>query len=624
MSFVLRVFDAEEQRIEVHEVLKPAARIGRAEGNDVRLPSTYVSREHALIRRQGDGFLLESVGTNPTLLGGQPVARNTAVPVKPDQEILIGRYSIFIEASLEDSPEATAVERRLADLVLDLHARLLERVDLRATDTQPGGGADVRLRQALDELVRQRLAATGEAGIARDVSDHALRESVEREVLQEVLRHRVAEERLQRMQGILGRLDSVLAGVVQGLCRTMGLNGGTGDVHADLRSAEAAFPAAFEQFRREASPDLRALLVRRHLLREVLNLTCGFGPLQDLLEIPGISEIMVVDKDRIYVERAGTLERVHRSFVTDEMLVGVIQRIVDPLGRRIDRSTPMVDARLPDGSRVNAVIPPLAVRGPCLTIRRFSKDPITVPDLIRFGSLTAPAADFLRACVAARRNLLISGGTGSGKTTLLNVLSSFIAESERIVTIEDSAELQLRQPHVVTLETRPPNVEGKGAYSIRDLVRNALRMRPDRVIVGECRGAEALDMLQAMNTGHDGSLTTLHANSPEDALLRLETMVLEAADLPVRAIRDQIEAAIHVIVQTRRLPSGKRMVTHVAEVVGRDPADGSIVTNPIFEEEGGRLHFSGYLPGFMDALVAKGGLDPARLFCRETPAEAAR
>ncbi|MDH3591266.1 MAG: CpaF family protein, partial [Planctomycetota bacterium] len=387
-----------------------------------------------------------------------------------------------------------------------------------------------------------------------------------------------------------------------------------GKLRADLRLVDQKFSILFEAFEQQASEQVRTLFVQRYLQREILNLVCGFGPLQDLLELPSISEIMVIHKDLIYVERDGELERLHRTFITDEILLSVIQRIVEPLGRRIDRSTPLVDARLPDGSRVNAVIPPLAVKGPCLTIRMFSKEPLTIEDLIAFGSLTQQAATFLEACVRSHRNVVVSGGTGSGKTTLLNILSSFIGEGERILTIEDSAELQLRQPHVVTLETRPANVEGKGAYTIRDLVKNALRMRPDRIVVGECRGGEALDMLQAMNTGHDGSLTTLHANNPTDALLRLETMVLQAVDLPVRAIRDQITAAVHIIIQAARLPSGKRMVTHVSEVIGIDPEAGTVLTNDIFEEKDQQLRFSGYLPSFMQEIADDGYLDPQTLF----------
>jgi pilus assembly protein CpaF len=297
----------------------------------------------------------------------------------------------------------------------------------------------------------------------------------------------------------------------------------------------------------------------------------GFGPIEPLLKEPTVSEIMINGPKQVYVERSGKLELVDVEFNDDEHVMRVIDRIVSPLGRRIDESSPTVDARLPDGSRVNAVIPPIALNGPTVTIRKFSKDPFTVDDLIRFGTFTAEMATFLKACVEARLNIVVSGGTGSGKTTMLNVLSSFIPDDERIVTIENAAELQLRQDHVVRLESRPPNIEGKGEVTIRDLVINSLRMRPERIVVGECRGGEALVMLQAMNTGHDGSMTTAHANSPRDTLSRLETMCLMAGmDLPVRAIREQIASAVDLIVQQDRLKDGTRKITNVTEVQGME------------------------------------------------------
>jgi pilus assembly protein CpaF len=310
---------------------------------------------------------------------------------------------------------------------------------------------------------------------------------------------------------------------------------------------------------------------RAQLLQDVTDDILGYGPIDGLLKDPDVSEVMVNGPDRVYVERAGKLTRTGATFADEAHLRRIIEKIVAQVGRRVDEATPMVDARLPDGSRVNAVIPPLAIGGPFLTIRKFAKDPFTVQDLINFGSFSPETARFLEACVKGRLNIIVSGGTGTGKTTALNVLSSFIPDDERVVTIEDAKELQLRQDHVLALESRPPNVEGKGEVRIRDLVRNALRMRPDRIVVGECRGGEALDMLQAMNTGHDGSLTTVHANSPRDSLSRVETMVLMAGmELPVRAIREQMASAIDLIVQLTRLRDGSRRVTHVSEVQGME------------------------------------------------------
>lgn len=354
---------------------------------------------------------------------------------------------------------------------------------------------------------------------------------------------------------------------------------------------------------------------RQRLIQQILDEILGYGPITPLLNDPDVNEIMVNGPSQIYVERKGKLELVPITFYDDQHVLHIIEKIVAPLGRRIDESQPMVDARLPDGSRVNAIIPPLALNGPTLTIRKFAKDPFKVEDLIRFGTLTQEMAQFLEVCVNSRLNLIVSGGTGSGKTTTLGVLSSYIPEGERIITIEDAAELQLRQAHVVTLETRPPNIEGKGAITIRDLVRNSLRMRPERIIVGEVRSGEALDMLQAMNTGHDGSLTTGHANTPRDMLSRLETMVLMAGmELPIRAIREQISSAIDVIVQQSRLRDGSRRITHITEILGME--GDVIVLQDIFrfEQTGvdkqgkveGYFRATGIRPHFMEKLLAAG------------------
>ncbi len=365
-------------------------------------------------------------------------------------------------------------------------------------------------------------------------------------------------------------------------------------------------------------------LDRDAFIGELLDEALGLGPLEPLLADASVTEIMVVDPATIYVERAGRLELTSTRFTDEERVRAVIERIVTPLGRRIDESQPLVDARLPDGSRVNAIIRPLALRGSCITIRRFPKRRLMVDDFLRLGSLTPRIAKFLERAVVAKKNILISGGTGSGKTTLLNVLSASIPSVERIVTIEDAAELQLHQPHVVALETKHANMEGRGAFTIRDLVRNSLRMRPDRIVVGECRGGEALDMLQAMNTGHDGSLTTIHANSPIEALSRLETLVLMAGvDLPSQAIREQIARSIHVIVQQTRLSDGSRKITHVSEIAELDP-NGRFEVHEIFEFEQtgvsqdgrviGDFEATGYLPSFLDEFMSRGLIRPGESF----------
>ncbi|WP_088036694.1 CpaF family protein [Evansella clarkii] len=354
---------------------------------------------------------------------------------------------------------------------------------------------------------------------------------------------------------------------------------------------------------------------RKRVVEELINDLTGFGPINPLLMDDEVSEVMVNGPDQVYCERKGKLVLTNVKFRDNDHVLHVIEKIVAPLGRRIDESSPMVDARLPDGSRVNAIIPPLALNGPTITIRKFAADPFTIDDLVNFGSLTKEMAIFIDACVKARLNMFVSGGTGSGKTTTLNVLSNFIPRDERIVTIEDAAELQLRQDHVVSLESRPPNIEGNGAITIRDLVRNSLRMRPDRVVIGEVRGAEALDMLQAMNTGHDGSLATGHSNSPRDMISRLETMVLLAGvDLPVKAIREQISGAIDVIIQQTRLKDGSRKIVKITEVQG---LEGDIIVLQdifTFEQQGkdengriiGKLVPTGVRPKFYERLENSG------------------
>ena len=361
---------------------------------------------------------------------------------------------------------------------------------------------------------------------------------------------------------------------------------------------------------------------RVRMLEQITDEIIGLGPLEPLLRDESITEVMVNGPRQVYIERSGRLELTNVVFQNDDHVMRIIDRIIAPIGRRVDESSPMVDARLTDGSRVNAIIPPLSLVGPVITIRKFSASPFTVDDLIRFGTATADMFDFLKACVEARLNIFVSGGTGSGKTTTLNVLSSFIPNDERIITIEDAAELQLRQEHVVTLESRPPNIEGKGAIAIRDLVRNALRMRPDRIIVGECRSGEALDMLQAMNTGHDGSMSTGHANSPRDMLSRLETMVLMAGvALPLRAIREQVASAVDLIVQQSRLKDGTRKIVNITEVQGME---GDVIVMQdvfVFEQTGvvegkiqGRLKPTGIRPKFVEKFETQGIHLPAGLF----------
>ena len=377
----------------------------------------------------------------------------------------------------------------------------------------------------------------------------------------------------------------------------------------------------------ETGAFLSSFEVREKLVKDIADEALGLGPLEELLRNPDITDIMVNNKDQVYIELHGKIELTSKKFISDDQVRVVIERIIAPLGRRIDESVPMVDSRLPDGSRINAIIPPLSLTGPTLTIRKFAREHYTAEDLVtRFGSLDRKTADFLAACVLARKNIIVSGGTGSGKTTFLNILSAFIPNDERIVTIEDAAELQLNQEHWVRLESRPPNIEGKGSITIRDLFRNCLRMRPDRIVIGECRGGEALDMLQAMNTGHDGSLTTIHANSTRDVLSRLDSMILmSGVELPIRAIREMTASAIDIVVQTARLSDGSRKVTQVTEVVGMDDdlhikfADIFRFKQTTIDKEHnnkvlGDFVATGHVPTFYDELLTRGISLPKEIF----------
>jgi pilus assembly protein CpaF len=395
--------------------------------------------------------------------------------------------------------------------------------------------------------------------------------------------------------------------------------------------SDRVYHAVTEQLALDRTPLTRE--ERREIVHQITDDILGYGPLEPFLRDDSVTEVMVNAYDRIYIERGGKIERTRATFVDNAHLLRIIDKIVSQVGRRVDEASPMVDARLPDGSRVNAIIPPLALRGPTLTIRKFSRDPYTMDDLINFGSITPKAAQFLAACVKGKLNVLISGGTGSGKTTTLNAVSAFIPGDERIVTIEDAAELQLQQEHVITLESRPPNIEGSGEVRIRELVRNALRMRPDRIIVGEVRGPETLDMLQAMNTGHEGSLTTIHANSPRDALSRLETLVMTAGvELPHRAIREQISSAFDVLVQISRLVDGSRRLTHVTEVLRMESdvitMQELFLARPPDEEQAAASHATklllplactGLKPHFLEKMAANGVVLPPTFFEHETP-----
>ena len=602
---------------EVVEVASESVSIGRDDANDVVLRSPFVSRRHARIFQEGSTFFLESVGLNETILANQPLQHKQKRKIRYGDEIRIGEFSLYMmEPAVRrvgDKRLAATPRRRVIGLEEGIHAELLERLNLRVTGQQGAGDEQhVRLiKRHLDEIITSYMEAVDD-----EMAEYLVGEFLWRGVVTELARR--ATGKLMYSYGfenageMVAKYEEVLTRLVGDILSAFPLRLRPHTVREDMATVDGKRDKVLAKVLPQISPKLREYVVRRMLSKEIEDVVLGYGPLQDLLEMPNINEIMVVGKDRIYIEKDGVVQNTGRSFFSDEILQSVIERIITPVGRRIDRSTPLVDARLPDGSRVNAVINPLSLSGPALTIRKFARIPFTIDDLIERGTLTEATAGFLRACVLGRKNIIITGGTASGKTTTLNVLGAYVPQEERIITIEDSAELQLPQEHLVRLETRPPNIEGKGAYTIRDLVKNALRMRPDRLIVGECRGPEALDMLQAMNTGHDGSMTTIHANTPIDTLTRLETMVLMAVEMPIRAIREQVVAALDVIVQMSRLPTGQRRITHISEITGIDLE----TTRPIVEDifllrpgpDGPVLRHTGYVPRFTDELIHNGSL----------------
>ena len=611
------LFDHTSSTRTTHEVGDATFTLGRDPDNTLPLQSPFIARKHARVYRKGNQLFVEALSQAGTRVANREVKPRTSARVDFGDEIQIGPYAVVLvgdgESARRERDDSAALQTRLMELERKAHAELLERLNLRVTGSI--NKSDQRfVDQVLTELrevVDQRVADLDKRTI-----HYAVREHLRRLVIAEVVRqaqgkvatdYRVGDERLLNK-----RHERSVQELVGSIVDSMPLLFDPGSVADDVAVAEEAFDDALEQHRSALTADLSKYLVRRTVAKDLEDVLFGLGPLQDLLEMPSVSELMVVGKDRVYIEKNGVIQPTSRAFFSDEVLMSIIERILTPVGRRVDTSSPLVDARLEDGSRVNVVIPPLALAGPCLTIRKFGWVAFTMDDLIDRGSMSSGVAAMLQGCVLGRQNVIISGGTGSGKTTLLNVLSAFARPNERIVTIEESAELKLPQPHVVALEGRPANVEGRGAYTIRDLVRNALRMRPDRLIIGEVRGAEAIDMLQAMNTGHDGSLSTLHANTPEDAVKRLESLVLMGVDMPIPAIREQIVAAVDLIVQVARFADGRRRVTHVSEVTSIDHETGRIRLQDIFRldsPQAERLRHTGYVPAFAEASVDKGYFD---------------
>lgn len=568
--------------------------IGRGTGCEIRLGHQEVSERHALLTLQEDGVcsIKDLHSSNGTLINGTPIFE--PAQLRPDAVVSVGPFLLRVNPL-----ERSAVPSRPAPFAEE---KSIPTPQIRMGKPIMGGWAERPVPVEQERPVSPEPAPVKEKQPVSQVpiNQRQLPQNDPLAPIRREIKNQIHAELLKRLDLKRMTVSGVNAEALQTKARET-IRMIIAEVRRNRKLPEMVDPARLE--------------------KEIFDEAMRLGPLEDFIADDSITEIMVNGPRQVYVERNGKLELTDQTFLDDESVLAIIERIVSPIGRRIDESQPYVDARLSDGSRVNAIIAPLSLVGPCITIRKFAKRALTAEDMVQYGTWTRNAAEFLRVCVRLRKNIVVAGGTGSGKTTLLNVLSGFIPALDRIVSIEDAAELRLEQPHVVRLEARPPNIEGRGAVTIRDLVRNALRMRPDRIIVGECRGGESLDMLQAMNTGHDGSLTTVHANSPRDVISRLETMVLMSGiELPSRAIREQIASAVDIIVHESRLSDGSRKVTCISEVVGLEGQQ--VVMQDLFEfrqsgvDENGRVTGAflptGSMPTFFEHLRARGlALDPA-------------
>jgi len=638
----MRILVSNDITNEIRNVMLPPGknpiRIGSAASCDVVLRSNMIPEQAAAISNQGDGKgwrfwpLYDGCVVDEQLLMVQrPVAVRHQLALQLDPYTL----TIYLDVRDELAPEEQrqrSLDDRCGGLVNEVHRQLLRVIQSSSSssDLDDESLSDdylLRLEQSIEELATKFSDLPKDDFTQTDAGDRfagqllrsrLLRKLVDQSAIGDALTQQNVTPwaLLRTLKPDLEREIEVVAATIQS---RIGLEAGK-DMSREVGKLEREFWPVWRECKETLRLDVRRYMGFAQLKKEIKDIWYGLGPLEDLLENPTITEIMVNDADNVFIEKDGVIENSGRRFVKD--LNDIIQRIVTRVQRKIDTSTPMVDARLADGSRVNAIIKPLTVRGPCLTIRRFPQRVMKCDDLIQRGALTPSAKDFLRACVLLRSNILVAGGTGTGKTTLLNAISEFIPDKERILTIEDTAELRLAKSHVVGLETKQKNVEGQGGVDIRMLVKNSLRMRPDRIIVGECRGGEALDMLQAMNTGHDGSMTTIHANTPHDVVLRLEVMVQQNADsqLPVLSIHRQVASALDLIVQLQRetiadpLRPGeklhRRIVSEIVEVVDLDIENGGLYLKPIFRRRpDGRLLPTGFLPTFVDRLLTEGGLD---------------
>jgi len=581
--------------------------IGRAKECDLTLDDTLVEPTQCRLTREPDGtWRLENMGEVQIFLNRAPVAARKPTRISSSDQLRIGDHEIELRDLERGGAVARALRTKLFSLQLELHSRLL---DIIRNSPAALGERDhrTRIEGELDRLLNElELGNELEMHLATQAAQEIISDHVQGFGIRPgaQLRSDHARKNISRFANIIPRVLSLI-------------RYDESETAAQRAERVAILLPWGIKSKNVIQPWERRELAVGLVREQLLDIIFGLGPLEDLMTAADANDIMVLPSGHIFIERQGQMQDTGRKMLSPEVSRNIVERIVAREGRRIDQTSPMVDARMSDGSRLNAIVEPVAVSGPTLTIRKFSTKKLTIKDLVEKGSLTQTAAVFLRACILGRKNVVLAGGTGSGKTTLLNALASFIPGTERIVTVEDTAEIQLSQTHVVTLQSRPPNLEGQHGITIRHLVRNALRMRPDRIIVGECRGGETLDMLQAMNTGHDGSLTTIHANSPADGIRRLEVMSMEAEgiDLPSRVLREQIASAIDVLIQVSRFPNGARRVASICEVVGLDEEDGNVIIEEIYQirrhKKKGRLPetklaFTGYVPTFVDELLRTG------------------
>jgi pilus assembly protein CpaF len=626
---VNNLIDGSSTNISVPRGMNPV-RIGLDDRNAVVLNSHYVPKEAAALANNGAGWEFWSlcqgrwsVG-NRRLRGQEAVTWSANQTYRFDQLFAVSFFLDSHDAALQ-APGVGEQADQYSDALCDVHRQLNKLMNDEATqeDADPerrlSDAYIVRLEQRIEELLARRTDVPPDEFSQTELGDYAAGSAVRSALMNRLIEKSGASDQQKTGADAWRNLrsqspvrEAELERLVTTLIEALGIDT-EGDLTQQLNKCEKEFWTHWQKVVGKLGTSLRRYLMLRQFKKDLKDIWYGYGPLEDLLANPTVKEIMVNDRDHIFIEHDNVIENSGRRFVSEEVTRSIIEKIVARVGRRIDTSEPLVDARLTDGSRVNAVIPPLAVKGPCLTIRRFPTKRLEAEDLVRLGSLTQPACDFLKAAVLNRRNILVAGGTGTGKTTLLNCLSGFIPDKERIVTIEDTAELRLQKEHVVTLETKMKNAEGRGGVNIRDLVKNSLRMRPDRIVVGECRGPEALDMLQAMNTGHDGSMTTLHANTPEDVILRLEVLVnMGEEKLPTDSVRRQIASAVDVICQLRVVTQGgkkRKVVAEIAEVVDVDE-NGDVRVAPLFSRatDSSDLRPTGRLPTFIPDLIESGAL----------------